>query len=212
MDLKRVDPSKEFKISKYTPHALCMHTEEESNMKCAKNQGKFFAGKRNTIKYAAKLNIPLMPSASKCKQVVLGSTKFLLPYLLLPEHFVVLSSKPNVWTEKLNNIYMFCIAMDYFNKNKDCGAMPIRLVTTPEYMRSKAGMRITAKEICQLKNIYNLTFYKLESNEHNNIYFISNVSLKHKRFRQIKIEEHTNTLYFTRRGVKHKIDFIHVHV
>ena len=206
MSLERIDPNKEFKISKYTPHNKCMHMRDDdaNNMKCAKNIKNFFSERENTIKVAAKINIPLFPK-TECKQIVLGSTKFLLPYLVLPQHFIVLSSKPD---EKLNNTYMFCVAMDYFNK-QSC-AMPIRLVTTLDNMRSKSGMRIMAKEICQLKNMYNLTFYKYTSDEHTNLYFLSNVTMKDRRHRIIQIDPTSNKLFYTDKGKTHDIEAIHI--
>lgn len=214
MNLERIDLNKEFKISKYTPHNKCMHVhvrdDDGNNIKCAKNMNNFFSARENTLKFAAKINIPLFPNTAKagCKQIVLGSTKFLLPYLVLPQHFIVLSSKPDVWSEKLNNTYMFCVAIDFFNK-QSC-AMPIRLVTTPDNMRSKTGMRITAKEICQLNNMYNLTFYKYISDEHINLYFLSNVSMKDRRHRIIQIDPTSNKLFYTVKGKTHDIEAIHI--
>jgi len=213
MELKKIDADKEFHLSKYTPFTKCMYTEDPTLRKCEKNKKQFFAGRKNTIKYAAKLNIPLFPSEAKCKQVVLGTTKLLLPYLVLPEHFIVLSSKPDVWSEELNNTYMFCSAMDFFNKN-NC-SMPIRLIITPDYMRTdKNRLRISAKEICQLQHIYNLTFYKYvtDDEEHQNVYFISDVKMKEKKLKKIKINVATNELFYEKKGQNISITSLDIHL
>ena len=124
------------------------------------------ADSKIAIEFSAKLNIPLFPNDGS-KQIVLGTTKYLLPYTIFPSRFNMFAIKPENWTEERNLKLIQCIADRHIENNI------IRLVTTPSNLiDEKHTYRITAKEICILrKNNYN--FYKYDSEEFTNVYFCS---------------------------------------
>lgn len=125
----------------------------------------------SAVIYAAKLNIPLLPRMGT-KQVVLGTTKYLLPYGILSDYFITFAIKPELWTLEKNISLIECLAIKFIDNNI------IRIVTTPsDLVDEKNNYRITATEICILKN-YNYFFYKYDSEEFNNIYFCSRKPLK----------------------------------
>lgn len=146
--------------------------------KTYKNYKKFTTKQNllNAIKYIAKLNIPLLPKNKSHKQVVLGTTKYLLPYFCLTDYFEVFALAPNDWTIDKNNMLINTIVK--LNENI------IRLITTPEnLMDSDNSLRITGKELCILLN-NNYEIYKLINNE----YTIENVYFLIKKDNTIKIE------------------------
>lgn len=131
---------------------------------------KWHTGKRIAIEYAAKLNVPLLPKQGTT-QIVLGTTKYLLPYTLLPKYFKLFVVNPHLWSLESNLNMIECIGKQFIH------ADIIRFVTTPEDLIDKANhYRITAEEICIFKK-YNYKFYKYNSKEFNNIYFCSKTPL-----------------------------------
>jgi hypothetical protein len=136
--------------------------------KTYKNYKKFTKKKQlsNAIKYIAKLNIPLLPKNKKNKQVVLGTTKYLLPYFCLRDYFQVFALDPNNWSIDKNNMLINTIVKS--NENI------IRLITTPEDLINKDNsLRITGTELCILLN-NNYIIYKLTNDKtiSENIYFL----------------------------------------
>jgi len=119
--------------------------------------------KENAIKYISMLNIPLLPNK---KQVVIGTTKFLLPYFL-NDKFNVFALAPKKWTLEDNNNLIHTIGE--FNE-------PIvRLVTTPKNLIDDNNkIRITGLELCILFKIYNYEIYEYKNNTnyYGNIYFL----------------------------------------
>ncbi len=109
---------------------------------------------KNAIIYTAKLNVPLLP---KTKQVVLGTTKYLLPYFCLTDYFYIFVVNTKIWNINLNNslINIICKLNEKI----------IRLVTTPKDMIDNNNkLRVTAIELCILfQNNYEI--YKLINNE-----------------------------------------------
>ena len=109
------------------------------------------------------LNIPLLPNK---KQVVIGTTKFLLPYFL-NDKFNVFALAPKKWTLEDNNNLIHTIGE--FNE-------PIvRLVTTPKKLIDDNNkIRITGLELCILFKIYNYEIYEYKNNTnyYGNIYFL----------------------------------------
>ena len=166
---------KDVKIKK-TIHKKC----ETIDNKTYKNYKKFTKKRNlsNAVKYIAKLNIPLLPT--KTKQVVLGTTKYLLPYFCLPEMFEVFALDPIDWSLDKNNRLINTIVK--LNENS------IRLVTTPDSLiNPDNSLRITGKELCILLN-NDYEIYKLVNKEHANIYFLI------KKDNSIKIEKDTLTI------------------
>jgi hypothetical protein len=146
--------------------------------KTFKNYKKFTKKKNilNAIQYISKLNIPLLPKNKSNKQVVFGTTKYLLPYFCLTDYFEVFALDPNNWTLDKNNMLLNTIVK--LNENV------IRLVSSSENMiNNDNSLRITAKEICILLN-NNYEIYKLLNNNAmiENIYFLI------KKDNTIKIE------------------------
>lgn len=127
--------------------------------------------KRLGIDYVAKLNVPLLPKHG-FKQTVIGTSKYLLPYLVLNKYFNIFVIDPYKWNIKQNMNLLVCIAKQFINTGNI-----IRIVTTPlDLVDETNHYRITAEEICVLKQ-YNYSFYKYNSKLHNNIYFCSKVPL-----------------------------------
>lgn len=124
------------------------------------------ADPRITIEYAAILNVPLLP-VKGTRQIVIGTTKYLLPYGILPDYFNTFAINPDLWTMEKNMSLIECIASKFIANSI------IRIVTTPnELVDSKNKYRITAHEICMLRS-YDYKFYKYDSPEFPNIYFCS---------------------------------------
>lgn len=114
-----------------------------------------------------KINIPLYPRAGE-KEVVLGTTKYLLPYYVCDEEFTTFTVPDEMWNLKLNMQFLDCLMMGVFSDSD-----VIRLVTTKrDLMNEQGGLRVTAKEICYVKHKYGLKFYKLIDKEHGNVYFL----------------------------------------
>lgn len=155
---------KDFKIKK----TIKQKCPKNIVKKTYKNYKKFTKKQNllNAIKYIAKLNIPLLPKNKSNKQVVLGTTKYLLPYFCLKDYFEVFALGPTDWTIDKNNMLINTIIK--LNKNI------IRLITTPENLiDNDNSLRITGKELCILLN-NDYEIYKLINNEYiiENIYFI----------------------------------------
>jgi hypothetical protein len=155
---------KDFKIKK-TIKRKC---PKNISNKTYKNYKKFTKKQNlsNAIEYIAKLNIPLLPKNNSNKQVVIGTTKYLLPYFCLPDYFEVFSLDTNDWTINKNNMLINTIIK--LNENI------IRLITTPESLiNTDNSLRVSGKEICILLN-NDYEIYKLINNAHTieNIYFL----------------------------------------
>ena len=116
--------------------------------------------------YSAELNVPMIPNNSK--QVVIGNTKYLLPYFVLSHKFITLCVDNADWTIEDNNSFIYSII--------GLGHRVIRLVTSnKDLVDNKNNLRITGIEICLLQDAgYKL--YKLQS--HRNIYFLVHDSLQ----------------------------------
>jgi len=139
--------------------------KEDKKSKCEKISKYFTSPGLNEIILCAKLNVPLIP---KKKQIVLGTTKYLLPYIILNKYFITFAAAPKDWTLKLNYNLIECICDKYFGTNT------IRIITTPkDLVNVENNYRITGHELCLIKYKYNYNFYKLESNKFDNIYFCS---------------------------------------
>lgn len=137
---------------------------------CNSINRRFHTGKKVALEYVAKLNVPLMPKQGS-NQIVLGTTKYLLPYVILTKYFKMFSIKPEKWTMGMNMSLIECIAKQFIENDI------IRFVTTPADLIDKNNnYRVTAQEICMLKQ-YNYNFYKYNSSEYDNIYFCSKVPL-----------------------------------
>jgi hypothetical protein len=124
------------------------------------------------MEFSALLNVPLLPKKNS-GQIVLGNTKYLLPYAVLHDYFNMFAIPPGEWTKERNFLLLECIALKYID------TPIIRLITTPkDLVDEKNTYRITAYEICILKT-YGYSFYKLNSNEFSNVYFCSKIPLKY---------------------------------
>ena len=108
MDLK-----KDLKIKK----TIKQKCPQNIDNKTYKNY-KIFTKKKNllnAIQYISKLNVPLLPKNKSNKQVVLGTTKYLLPYFCLTDYFEVFALDPNDWTLDKNNMLInFLFALIYW--------------------------------------------------------------------------------------------------
>ena len=145
----------------------CQQTIVNKTNKTYKNYKKF-TKKKNiliAIKYIAKLNVPLMPKSKK-KQIVLGTTKYLLPYFCLTDHFEVFALDPTDWSMDKNNRLINTIVK--------CNEKVIRLITLPESLINKDNsLRITGTEICiLLNNDYEIYRFVNEEKTIENVYFL----------------------------------------
>lgn len=149
----------------------CSNQKSPSSEQCKEIDGLFHSEDRNTaIQFSARLNIPLLPKRGS-NQIVIGTTKYLLPYAVLSDYFNMFAIKPKDWTLDRNMLLIECMALKFID------SPIIRIVTTPsELVDEKQAYRVTAKEICIL-NKYNYKFYKYDSNEFTNVYFCSKVPL-----------------------------------
>ena len=149
----------------------CYKPNKKMTQKNCKSINKqFHTGVTKGILYAARLNIPLLPKPNK-KQIVLGTTKNLLPYIVLTKYFKMFVIEASKWTMEKNMNLIECIAKQYIE------ADIIRFVTTPsELIDPNNNYRVTAQEICLLKK-YNFHFYKYNSKEFDNVYFCSKIPL-----------------------------------
>jgi hypothetical protein len=189
MEIQPINITKHFKIKNDLDLKTCMvQSVPHSEKDCKKKSHMFTDGMHQGIEYTAKLNIPFIPTRSK--QCVLGTTKYLLPYMCLPKHFVTFAFKPHIWNEQNNSLLLFCIVSKFFKQTEK---EPIRLVTTPNNIKTNNSLTITGKEICQLSRVYNMYFYKLVSSEYNNIYFIYNYEVKESSY--IKLVKSHNLIH-----------------
>ena len=85
-----------------TNNKKCKYIDDISNKKEA------------AIEYIAKLNVPALPKKDN-KEIVLGTTKYLLPYYILTDYFITFAFDINIYTEQLNTILIDCIGNGYFN-------------------------------------------------------------------------------------------------
>jgi hypothetical protein len=146
------------------------YKDSDNPKKCKEITILFTLGKKEGIEYSAKLNIHLLP---KTKEIVLGTSKYLLPYTILNKYFITFACPSNNWTLNKNYNLIHCICNKYF------GSHIIRIITTPKDLIDKnKNYRITAHELCIIKYNYNYNFYKLISDEFNNIYFCSNKKIE----------------------------------
>lgn len=149
-----------------TKKCVSLNKKNITRKVCSSMERKFHTGKRVALEFVAKLNVPLLPKKGS-NQIVLGTTKYLLPYVILPQYFKMFYIKPEQWSLEKNMSLIECIARQYIEHSI------IRFVTTPEdLIDKKNNYRITAEEICLLKK-YKYNFYKYNSKEYNNIYFCS---------------------------------------
>jgi hypothetical protein len=150
--------------------AISKRTTVLTRKRCKSIEARSHSGKRIALEYAAKLNVPLLPRSGS-KQIVIGTTKYLLPYAILPKYFKTFCVKPELWTLDNNLSLIECIAKRFIVSDI------IRCVTTPKELVNETNQyRVTAEEICVFKK-YKYHFYKYISNEYNNIYFFSKVPL-----------------------------------
>ena len=117
------------------------------------------------------------------KQVVIGNTKYLLPYFVLSDKFITLCVDNKDWSIEDNDSFIYSII--------ELGHNVIRLVTSNKDLIDKNNLRITAVEICLLQDAgYKL--YKLQS--HRNIYFLIHGTLQvsdNLKFIDKNIENHS---------------------
>jgi hypothetical protein len=136
------------------------------NCELIDKQSHYKFGLKQSLKDVAKLNIPLLPKKNS-KQIVLGTLKYMLPYIVLRDHFLNFRVNPKEWTLDSNLNFIECLAKQYLDVET------IRLVTTPaDLLTVENKYRVTAEEICLLEK-YGFKFYKYNSKEFNNIYFVS---------------------------------------
>lgn len=114
--------------------------DKQKHVNCEEVQHLASEGKEDALIYIAKLNVPMLPKLTGNKEIVLGTTKYLLPYFVLTDYFRTFAFKEDVWTEKINSLLVHCIGTNYFQTNM------IRLVTTPDDIHDDKGLRITGKE------------------------------------------------------------------
>jgi hypothetical protein len=129
----------------------------------------------SAMEYISKSNLPLLP---KDKQVVIGTTKFLLPYFYLNKHFNVLAVDDSKWTIQDNNNFIHTIGL--------LNEPIIRLITTPgNLINKKNKLRITSIELCILFEKYNYEIFRLNTDDqyYGNIYFLikKNNKIKFKK-------------------------------
>jgi hypothetical protein len=116
-------------------------------------------GHSKSVEYIAKLNIPYLPKKGKI-EVVLGSSELLLPYFVLPKHFITFGFKTKKWTEELNAKLIECIGLDYFKAN--C----LRIVIPLDRVYAADGsLTIGGKELHYLVNYYNLCIWKRKESD-----------------------------------------------
>lgn len=123
-------------------------------------------GKKEGLKYIAKLHVPIMPTTQE-KEIVIGTTKYLLPYFVLEDYFITFAFESNTYQEDLNAHLIHCIGEKHF------GNIRIRLVTTPDDLIDLKNniLRITGKEIKYLlDNFKNTKILKVKGEE--NLYFL----------------------------------------
>ena len=161
----------QFKKIRLTRCAIAKeHSVNLTRKSCKSLSRQWHIVKRDAITYAAKLNVPLLPKNGE-QQIVLGTSKYLLPYIMLPTYFNTFYINPEVWTLEANLSLIECIAKKFIKFNV------IRFVTTPkDLLYDDNHYRITAEEICVFKK-YDYHFYKYISKEFDNIYFCSKVPL-----------------------------------
>ncbi len=167
-DFSKIESRKCYKrkIKKNLTRKNCKAIDKNSHYKFGINQ---------SLKDVAKLNIPLLPKKSS-KQIVLGNLKYMLPYMVLREHFLNFRVNPKEWTLDSNLNFIECLAKQYLDVET------IRLVTTPaDLLTNEKKYRVTTEEICLLRK-YGFKFYKYNSNEFNNIYFISKKPLTNCKY------------------------------
>lgn len=152
-----------------------------SNYKtCGKISKIAHAGKKEALEYIAKLNVPLLPNGSE-KQVVIGTTKYLLPYFILSNYFITFAFKEKVWKEELNAILIDCIGNGYFNTNS------IRVLTTiSDIIRPDGSLSITGRELKYLIDFFKIKMYKLRGEE--NVYFLTNQYLNDNEYALFRFE------------------------
>jgi len=160
----------QFRKIRPTRCAVSKRTVNLTRKKCKSIDSRSHTGKQFALSYAAKLNVPLLPKNGKL-QIVLGTTKYLLPYAVLPTYFKTFCVKPQEWTLDKNLCLIECISKGFIESDV------IRFVTTPKDLFDKNNSyRITAEEICVFKK-YDYRFYKYISEEFDNVYFCSKVPL-----------------------------------
>ena len=141
-----------------TNNKKCKYIDDISNKKEA------------AIEYIAKLNVPALPKKDN-KEIVLGTTKYLLPYYILTDYFITFAFDINIYTEQLNTILIDCIGNGYFNSKM------IRIITTPDDIvdnnnnNNNDNIKIMGKEIKYLMDNFSIKIYKLI--DATNIYYIT---------------------------------------
>lgn len=89
-NFKQIKSKKCRKHNKRITRKLCKNNQKMWSTSNAKHIG---------IEYVAKLNVPLLPTHG-VKQTVLGTSKYLLPYLVLNKYFNIFVIDPNKWTDR----------------------------------------------------------------------------------------------------------------
>jgi len=143
--------------------------------------------KEAAIEYIAKLNVPALPKKDY-KEIVLGSTKYLLPYYILSDYFITFAFDTNIYTEQLNTILIDCIGNGYFNSKL------IRIITTPDDTLDNDNIKIIGKEIKYLMDNFPIKIYKLI--DATNIYYITlkNAIITRKDIAEFTFEDNKNTV------------------
>lgn len=80
-----------------TKKCVSLNKKNITRKMCSSMERKFHTGKRVALEYVAKLNVPLLPKKGS-NQIVLGTTKNLLPYVILPQYFKMFYIKPDLWS------------------------------------------------------------------------------------------------------------------
>lgn len=137
---------------------------------CKRLKPQFSSNTKKAIRFAATSNIPLLPriNSKEDREVVLGTSRYLLPYYVCDDLFMTFTVPDEMWNLKLNMQFLDCVLAGAFSDTDI-----IRLVTTKRDLKNdQGGLRVTAKEICYIKHKYGLKFYKLLDQEYKNIFFL----------------------------------------
>jgi len=125
---------------------------------------RLWQGKENiesSMRYAARMNIPLFPKATT-PQFVLGTTKHILPYFVFPESFHVVSLSEEAWSLAMNCKLIRCIAISK--------PPMIRVVTQPEKLFHGNDLSVTGRELCIL--IHDFKYQMMKWTSTHNVYFL----------------------------------------
>jgi len=152
--------------SKFWQEDIPINHRHLKQTKKYKNYNKWLKNdaRKKAINFFSELNIPLLP---KKKQPVIGSSKFLLPYIIMKNKFNVFVVDNKKWTMEDNNNLIHTIG----KLNEPI----IRLVTKPKKLvNNNNKLSITSNELCILFNKYNYQIYEYKNIKENlgDIYFL----------------------------------------